>query len=169
MVITIEVANFIVKKFCRHPLHVHLQTFANLGIRDTLISRTISRVLGRTYGHGYNDLITTFGDPRALHTISIHYLVVEIDTSYNVLIGHAALNTLGAIVSTPHLVMKFLSSNGKVVTIKADQKMARQCYVDSLKMGPKPLREDIVLAHIKILTDVELDPRPLIEQGAKPI
>ncbi|RDX68477.1 hypothetical protein CR513_52531, partial [Mucuna pruriens] len=73
---------------------------------------------------GYIDLLITFGDPRALWSISVHYLVVEVDTSYNVLINRPTLNTLGGIVSTPHLVMNFSSSNDQVVIVKADHKMA---------------------------------------------
>ncbi|RDX99433.1 hypothetical protein CR513_17508, partial [Mucuna pruriens] len=64
--------------------------------------------------------------------------VVVADTSYNVLIDRLTLNALGAIVSTPYLVMKFPSSNGRVAT--------------------KPFKEG--KANIKNLTDVELDPSP---------
>ncbi|RDX64891.1 hypothetical protein CR513_56495, partial [Mucuna pruriens] len=81
----------------------------------------------------YIDLLRTLGNPSALCMISARYLVVEANISYNVFIGHSTLNTLDAIVSISHLVMRFPSSNGQVVTVKADQKMARQCYVDSLK------------------------------------
>jgi len=35
--------------------------------------------------------------------VCTHFLVVEAHTSYNILLGRPSLNTLGAIVSTPHL------------------------------------------------------------------
>ncbi|RDX80023.1 hypothetical protein CR513_39478, partial [Mucuna pruriens] len=41
--------------------------------------------------------------------------------------------------------------------------MARQCYVDNLRTPPQPSKED------NISTNIELDPRPLIGQGTKPI
>ncbi|RDY05342.1 hypothetical protein CR513_10841, partial [Mucuna pruriens] len=129
MVITIEVPNFIIKK--------------------------------------YIDLLMTFNDSSTLCAISVCYLIVAANTSYNVLIDRLMLNAFGAIVSTPHLVMKkFYSSNGQIVTIKAHQKMARQCYVDSLRMSTKPFEEDNITIHIEILTDVELDPRPPVDQKA---
>ncbi|RDX66533.1 hypothetical protein CR513_54684, partial [Mucuna pruriens] len=92
---------------------------------------------------------------------------VKVDTSYNILIDRPTLNTLGAIVFTPHLVMKFPYSDGQVVTIKANQKMAQQCYIDSLRVVTKPPSKDNVSAHVEISTDVELNPRPQINQGAE--
>ncbi|RDX88826.1 hypothetical protein CR513_29523, partial [Mucuna pruriens] len=74
IVITIEVANFAVKK-----------VLIDQGNSDDIL---------------YIDLFTTFGDPSAFRTISVRYLVLEVDTSYNVLIGCLALNALGVIVST---------------------------------------------------------------------
>lgn len=57
--------------------------------------------------------------------------------AYNLILGRPSLNELGAIVSTPHLTMKFHSSIGEVISTRADQKEARQCYVDSLKVNFK--------------------------------
>ncbi|RDY06439.1 hypothetical protein CR513_09566, partial [Mucuna pruriens] len=119
--------------------------------------------------HRYINLLTTFRDPCTVPTILVCYLIVEVDTSYNVLIDWPVLNTLGAIVSIQHLVIEFPSSYGQVVIVKADQKMARQCYVDNLRVVSKLQREDNVLIHVEISTDVELDPRPPIDQGVEPI
>ncbi|XP_020230854.1 uncharacterized protein LOC109811501 [Cajanus cajan] len=38
-----------------------------------------------------------------------------------------SLNQLGAIVSTPNLAMKFQAESGRVITVHADQKTAREC------------------------------------------
>jgi hypothetical protein len=37
--------------------------------------------------------------------------VAEASSAYNTILGIGALNKLGAIVSTPHLMMKFLTPN----------------------------------------------------------
>ncbi|RDX88423.1 hypothetical protein CR513_29981, partial [Mucuna pruriens] len=142
MVITIEVANFVVKKIPKfeiRPYHEQLVGFSGERV-DT---------------HECIDLLTTFGDLG--------------ETSYNILIDRSTLNTLGATIFTLHLVMTFPSSDGQVMTVKVDQKMARQCYVNSLKVVIKPPKEDNVSAHVKISTNVELDPRPSIDQGVEPI
>lgn len=42
----------------------------------------------------------------------VHYLLVEANTSYNVLLGRPCPNVFGAIVSTPHLTMKYPTNKG---------------------------------------------------------
>ena len=92
---------------------------------------------------GYIDLYTKFGEGAATcKVIKIRYLLVEANNSYNVLLGRPSLNDLGAIVSTPHLVMKFPSASGDVITLHVDQKMARECYAASLKIEPREEREE---------------------------
>ena len=59
--------------------------------------------------------------------------MVDLSSAYNALIGRITLNQLGAIVSTPHLCMKFQTTEG-IATIKADQKMARRYYNESLNL-----------------------------------
>jgi len=69
--------------------------------------------------------MTTFGQGKLSRSFTIRCLLVDVDTSYFGLIGRKTLNELGAIVSTPHLKMKFPTLIGEIVTIKADQKQAR--------------------------------------------
>jgi len=49
---------------------------------------------------------------------------------------------LGAIVSTPHLAMKFPSPSSDVITGHVNQKTIRKCYAASLKKEPKNLRRE---------------------------
>ncbi|RDY01716.1 hypothetical protein CR513_14908, partial [Mucuna pruriens] len=121
MVITIEIANFVVKKVSKAKICLYHEQLINFSGECVDTCR-------------YIDLLTTFDDPSVLRTISVCYLVIEAEMSYNVLINYSILNTLGTIVSTPHLIIKFPFSNVQVVTVKEDQKMARQCYVDNLKV-----------------------------------
>ena len=58
----------------------------------------------------------------------MRYLLVEANTSYNVLLGRPCLNAFGAIVSTPHLAMKFPADKGGICTVHADQQIVRECY-----------------------------------------
>ena len=85
---------------------------------------------------GYIELYTTFGLEEASKTPRIRYLVIDANTSYNILLGRSSLNKLGAIVSTPHLAMKFPSLWGDILTIHVDQKIARECYAESLRVEP---------------------------------
>ncbi|RDX92860.1 hypothetical protein CR513_24952, partial [Mucuna pruriens] len=74
--------------------------------------------------------------------IFFRYLVVATKTSYNILIDRPTLNVLGVIFSTSYLVMKFLISNQHIVTFCANQHMAWQCYIDSLKSNPASAMDD---------------------------
>jgi len=85
---------------------------------------------------GYIDLFTTFGDDYLSKTIKVRYLLVNANTSYNILLGRPSISRLKAIVSTPHLAMKFPSINGDIAIVHVDQKTAQGCYVASLKVEP---------------------------------
>jgi len=84
---------------------------------------------------GYIDLHTKFGRPdRGQKTISVRYLVVDVNTSYNTVLGRPSLNKLGVIVSTPHLAMEFPAERGGVVVVHVDQRTTRERYVASLRL-----------------------------------
>ena len=74
-----------------------------------------------------------FRDGTQTKTIPIRFLIVDAPTSYNVLLGRPSLNTLGAVVSTPHLAMKFPSPSCDILTIHCDQRLARECYIASVR------------------------------------
>ncbi|XP_020229420.1 uncharacterized protein LOC109810376 [Cajanus cajan] len=114
MVISVEINNCIEKK--------------------TLVDQGSERVDTR----GTIDLYTYFGDDQPRRRIKVRYVAVNANTSYNILLGRPSLNKLRAIVSTPHLAMKFPSEEGIVITLHADQKTARECYFASLKVQPTP-------------------------------
>jgi len=82
---------------------------------------------------GYIDLHTVFREGTQTKTIPICFLIVDAPTSYNILLGRPSHNTLGAVVSTPHLAMKFSAPSGDILTIHCDQRLARECYMASLR------------------------------------
>ncbi|RDX89573.1 hypothetical protein CR513_28678, partial [Mucuna pruriens] len=96
-------------------------------------------------------------------------LVLHVDTwvSYNMIMGCPTLNRLGAMVSTPHLCMKY--HIGKEVGIVwADYKVAHKCYEDSLRrshrqllgldLDPRHQFEDQRPDPIKELKEVQISP-----------
>ncbi|XP_016167927.1 uncharacterized protein LOC107610382 [Arachis ipaensis] len=85
---------------------------------------------------GFIPLHTTFGKGAKSKTLSIDFIVIDVGSAYNALIGRTTLNRLRAVVSTLHLCMKFLTSEG-IATIRRDQKLARKCYNESLNLGGK--------------------------------
>lgn len=69
---------------------------------------------------GYVDLMTTFGQGKLSWSFTVRNLIVDANTSYFTLTHRKPLNELGAIVSTPHLKMKFPTFTGEIVTVKVD-------------------------------------------------
>ncbi|XP_025703492.1 uncharacterized protein [Arachis hypogaea] len=85
---------------------------------------------------GFIPLHTTFGKGKKSKTLSIDFIVVDVGSAYIALIGRTTLNRLGAVVSTPHLCMKFPTPEG-IATIRGDQKLARKYYNESLNLREK--------------------------------
>ncbi|XP_077223446.1 uncharacterized protein LOC143857058 [Tasmannia lanceolata] len=69
---------------------------------------------------GQIDLPVTFGTDKCQRTLIQTFLVVQVPSTYNAIIGRPALNELQAVVSTPHLKMKFLTPHG-IEVICGDQ------------------------------------------------
>ncbi|GAV77652.1 hypothetical protein CFOL_v3_21123 [Cephalotus follicularis] len=86
----------------------------------------------RAHVEGTIELPGTVGIAPRQSTIMVRFLIVKLPYAYNVIIGSPSLNFLGAVVSTPHLKMKFPTNSG-VGEIRGDQKVARQCYLTALK------------------------------------
>jgi hypothetical protein len=84
---------------------------------------------------GTIDLLVTAGTVPHQATIMVRILLIDQPSAYNAIIGRAALNGLRAITSTPHLKMKF-PTDQRVVEVKGDQWVARQCYNVALKDVP---------------------------------
>jgi len=108
---------------------LYWRTFKKMGLEESEIIPLDEQIVGfsgkRVDVKGYIDLHTRFGEPgRGRRTIFVKYIVVDVNTSYNALLGQPSLNKLGAIVSKPHLTMKFSSDRGSMATIYADQKTA---------------------------------------------
>ncbi|GKV09734.1 hypothetical protein SLEP1_g21190 [Rubroshorea leprosula] len=63
---------------------------------------------------------------------SVSFLVVKMESAFNAILGRATLCELKAVISQPHLCMKFPTPLG-VGVLKGNQKMARACYQDTFK------------------------------------
>ncbi|XP_052735490.1 uncharacterized protein LOC108328707 [Vigna angularis] len=173
MVITANIARYDVSKvLIDQGSSVNIlfwSTFKKMDLSEDLIAPFNEQIVGfsgeRVDTRGYLDLRTRLGISREAPELRIRFLLVEANTSYNALIGRPCLNAFGAIVSTPHLAMKFPTERGTICTVKADQRTARQCYVAGLKLSPlvpmrKSRRTDIAA--------IELDPRTNTEDRLHP-
>jgi len=141
MVITVELENYAVKKVLIDQGSsidiLYWTTYQKLQLPPTAMVPYDEPIYGfskeKVSTRGYIDLHIIFGEGTQTKTIHIRFLVVDAPISYNVLLGRPSLNTLGVVVSTPHLAMKFPSPSGDILTIHDDQRLARECYMASLR------------------------------------
>ena len=81
---------------------------------------------------GSIQLVLTLGDPPCQTTTIVIFLIVDAPSAYNVLLGRPSLNSIRAIPSTYHMVIKFPTAKG-VGMVQVDQRVARECYSTSMK------------------------------------
>jgi len=148
MMIAVDIDRFTIRKTlvdqgCSVDI-LYWKTFKAMKMDETEMVPYDDSVVGfsgeRVGTKGYIELYTTFSEGKNTRTIKIRYLVIDANTSYNILLGRPSINRLMAIVSTPHLAMKFLSRTRDILTVHVDQKEARECYAESLRV--EPLRND---------------------------
>ena len=77
-------------------------------------------------------LVLTLGDPPCQATTTIKFLIVNAPSAYNMLLGRPSLNAIKAIPCAYHMVVKFPTDNG-VGMVRGDQRVARECYLASMK------------------------------------
>ncbi|KAM6554521.1 hypothetical protein CsatB_015283 [Cannabis sativa] len=72
--------------------------------------------------------------PRTV-TRMTEFVVVDLPSAYNAILGRPALYTLGAVTSIKHLALKFPTATGNGI-VKGDQLATRECY--NVAMRDKP-------------------------------
>ncbi|KAK4406630.1 hypothetical protein Sango_0669500 [Sesamum angolense] len=83
----------------------------------------------------------TLGTTHLRETCLLKFLVVDILSAYNVILGRPTLNAFRAIISTYHMKIKFPVIRG-VSEAQADALQARKCYVEAIKRGKKRRTEE---------------------------
>ncbi|XP_047178710.1 uncharacterized protein LOC124845629 [Vigna umbellata] len=174
MVITAEIARYGVSKVLVDQGSsvniLYWKTFLRMDISEDLIVPYDGQIVGfageRVNTKGYVELRTRLGTGRSSEEKRIRYLLVEANTSYNVLLGRSCLNAFRAIVSTPHLTMKYPSEKGAICTVRADQKTARECYAAGLKLQIRPMKRRTAGSEVAM---ADLDPRTNTEDRLEPI
>ena len=76
---------------------------------------------------GSTQLMLTLRDPPCQATTTVRFLIVDTPLAYNMLLGRPSLNTIRAIPSAYHMVIKFPTTNG-VGMVRGNQRVAREYY-----------------------------------------
>lgn len=170
MVISLQIFKWNVKRVLIDPGSfvgvLYYNTFDRRGLDPEQLQPfkgTLAGFVGeQVHVRGYITLKTTFGHGSQAKTIRVRYLVVNSPSSYNIIIGRPAFNLLGGVLSTKFLVMKYPLDKGRIRTIKGDQKVARECYHNNLRLQKTKKKSSNEKTHE--VNMIDLDPREDFQQ-----
>ncbi|KAJ1704265.1 hypothetical protein LUZ63_004044 [Rhynchospora breviuscula] len=83
---------------------------------------------------GTIDLDVSYGESPRTVVASVRFIVVNAPSAYNAILSRTSLNNIGAIASTPHLMIKFPTPQG-VGNARGEQQVAKECY--RITMAPQ--------------------------------
>ncbi|XP_016199776.1 uncharacterized protein LOC107640792 [Arachis ipaensis] len=115
--------------------------FDALGLRDTDLATHQHGVVGLgdhfIKPDGIISLPTSLGQGQRRRTVMADFVVLRDSTAYNIILGRKTINDLGAAISTKLLIMKFVTDDGSVGSIRGDLKTAVACDYASLSLRKK--------------------------------
>ena len=115
---------------------IFASVFDKMGIGREKLEPVNAHLLGfsgeKVLPLGSVHLVLTLGDPPCQVTKTIKFLIVDAPSAYNMLLGRPSLNAIRVVPSAYHMVVKFSTENG-VGMVRGDQRVARECYVASMK------------------------------------
>ncbi|KAL0454832.1 UNVERIFIED_CONTAM: hypothetical protein Slati_0822400 [Sesamum latifolium] len=85
---------------------------------------------------GMVSLPLTMGVGAARKTCMLKFLVVDVPSAYNIILGRPTLNAFQAVISTYHIKIKFPTLGG-VGEVQGDPLQSRKCYVEAVPKGQK--------------------------------
>ncbi|RRT45916.1 hypothetical protein B296_00021517 [Ensete ventricosum] len=162
LVVTARIANACVKRIKidigRSVDILYLDAFHKLGMTNRDLIPMTSTLTGFTGDAitpvGIATLPITFGDEPRTKTLMVPFMVVDLPSAYNVIIGRTTLNKLRAVVSTYHRSMKFPTNIGPR-EIKSDPREIENFTTEAseacLRKNLNMLEERRAKAHLKNL------------------
>ncbi|GKV27692.1 hypothetical protein SLEP1_g36830 [Rubroshorea leprosula] len=162
------------------PDIMYYHCFESLGLDPALLQKYDGPIYGFNNQpvpvEGMLRLNVAFGSGRTYVTPSVRFLVVRMPSSFNLVIGRPTLTEIRAIVSPPHLCMKFPTPMG-IATLRGNQEAARHCYMTSVarsrrnkEVAPSPEAPQPEAPNTQQVMGVELpDNRPEDDPRATPV
>ncbi|KAL0428147.1 UNVERIFIED_CONTAM: Pro-Pol polyprotein [Sesamum latifolium] len=85
---------------------------------------------------GMISLPLTMGAGTTRKTCMLKFLVVDVPSAYNVILGRLTLTPFQAVISIYHLKIKF-PNPGKVGKVQGDHLQSRKCYIEAVRKAQK--------------------------------
>ncbi|XP_065049754.1 uncharacterized protein LOC135679701 [Musa acuminata AAA Group] len=116
---------------------LYLDAFRKLGLAKESLKPICSALIGFTSDSisplGTVTLPLTLGAPPKAKTVMTTFLVVDLPTAYNAILGCPTLNKIRAVVSTYHQTVKFPTHAG-TGEVWGSPRESRQCYLAAVSM-----------------------------------
>lgn len=119
----------------KHSMGMNFDTTELLSFKVTLVGFSEEHV--QVLGHLL--IMTLFSNRDHVKSIQIRYLIVNVTSPYNIIIGRPSFNALKAVLSTLYLTLEYPLEDIRVGMVKGDQGISRKCYKDSLRLKKKEL------------------------------
>ncbi|XP_065050275.1 uncharacterized protein LOC135680323 [Musa acuminata AAA Group] len=123
---------------------LYFDAFQKLGLARENLSPMCSALTGFTGDSisplGAVTLPLTLGTPPKSKTVMTTFLVVDLPTAYNAILGRPTLNKVRAVVSTYYQTIKFPTSAG-VREITGSPRESRRCYLTAVSLGRRARTE----------------------------
>ena len=84
------------------------------------------------YSDGIIQLPLVVGKSSQTSQVLLDILVADVPLAYNMILGRSGLNSLQAVPSTYHMVMKFPTID-RVGKVQGDLHSTRECYIASIR------------------------------------
>ncbi|XP_065011504.1 uncharacterized protein LOC135640723 [Musa acuminata AAA Group] len=119
---------------------LYFGTFQKLALARENLSPMCSTLTGFTGDSisplGAITLPLTLGTPSKSKTVMTTFLVVDLPTAYNAILGRPTLNKVRAVVSTYYRTVKFPTREG-VGEVTGSPQESRRCYLTSVSLGKR--------------------------------
>ncbi|XP_015965613.1 uncharacterized protein LOC107489376 [Arachis duranensis] len=139
--------------------------FDALGLRDTDLSSHQHRII-RLGDHfikpdGVISLPISVGQAQGRRSAMAEFVVLRDPTAYNIILGRKTINDVEAIINTKLLVMKFVTDDGSIGSIRGDLEMAVAGDNASLSLRKKSKEASgVFLADLDARVDDKPRPEP---------
>ncbi|KAL0431898.1 UNVERIFIED_CONTAM: hypothetical protein Sradi_0815800 [Sesamum radiatum] len=112
------------------------EAYDQMQLGDVSLEKVNTSLYGFTgevmHPRGLVSLPLTMGRGTTRKTYLLKFLVVDVPSAYNVILGRPMLNTFQAVVSTYHMKIKFPAPGG-VGEVQGDPLQSRRCYVEAVR------------------------------------
>ncbi|KAL0428193.1 UNVERIFIED_CONTAM: Transposon Ty3-G Gag-Pol polyprotein [Sesamum latifolium] len=116
---------------------------------------------------GMVSLPLTLGAGVARRTCMLKFLVVDVPSAYNVILGRPTLNAFQAVISTYRIKIK-ISTPSEVGKVQGDPLQSRKCYVETVRKGQKRTSDEAHKGGALAKKGKDLYMEEVLEETGKP-